>query len=109
MTEEGIPLLILFYHPNDPGVKELFKSRVAEELADQKGKSCDSHMITLERITVCDLTHHPYTGLINAVTADGVTFAHPLHHLGKSQKDLPVMAIDSFRHMYVFPNFDDIK
>ena len=36
-------------------------------------------------------------------------FAHPLHHLGKSQKDLPVMAIDSFRHMYVFPNFDDIK
>jgi endoplasmic reticulum resident protein 44 len=31
-------------------------------------------------------------------------FSHPLHHLGKTAKDLPVLAIDSFRHMYVFPH-----
>ncbi len=24
-------------------------------------------------------------------------FAHPLHHLGKSKEDLPLLAIDSFR------------
>lgn len=43
---------------------------------------------------------------INFLTADGKVFAHPLHHLGKSQNDLPLIAIDSFRHMYLF---DDIK
>lgn len=40
---------------------------------------------------------------INFLTADGIQFAHPLHHLGKSKKDLPLIAIDSFRHMYLFP------
>ena len=49
------------------------------------------------------------TGSITAVTADGILFAHPLHHLGKSKNDLPLVAIDSFRHMYIFPNFEDIK
>lgn len=24
-------------------------------------------------------------------------------------QDLPLLAIDSFQHMYVFPNFDDIQ
>ena len=45
---------------------------------------------------------------INFLTADGVKFAHPLHHLGKTPADLPLIAIDSFRHMYLFPNFHDI-
>lgn len=31
-----------------------------------------------------------------------------MHHLGKSQADLPLIAIDSFRHMYLFPKFDDM-
>lgn len=39
---------------------------------------------------------------INALTADGLKFAHPLQHLGKSSNDLPVIAIDSFKHMYIF-------
>ena len=43
---------------------------------------------------------------IQFLTADGLQFAHPLQHLGKSKQDLPLIAIDSFRHMYVFP---DIK
>lgn len=42
------------------------------------------------------------------MTADGKRFAHPLHHLGKSQSDLPLIAIDSFRHMYLFPKFEDM-
>lgn len=50
----------------------------------------------------------PFSENINFLTADGKRFAHPLHHLGKSQADLPLIAIDSFRHMYLFPKFDDM-
>ena len=46
---------------------------------------------------------------MNFLTADGLKFAHPLHHLGKSKDDLPLIAIDSFRHMYLFPRFEDIR
>lgn len=45
---------------------------------------------------------------VNFLTADGERFAHPLHHLGKSAGDLPLIAIDSFRHMYLFPKFKDM-
>ena len=48
-------------------------------------------------------------GQINFLTADGVKFAHPLHHLGKSKEDLPLIAVDSFRHMYLFPKYQDSK
>lgn len=34
--------------------------------------------------------------------ADGELFTHPLSHLTKTPSDLPVIAIDSFRHMYLF-------
>ena len=40
--------------------------------------------------------------------ADGEKFAHPLHHLGKSKDDLPLIAVDSFRHMYLFPKYEDM-
>lgn len=49
-----------------------------------------------------------FTENINFLTADGKRFAHPLHHLGKSMSDLPLIAIDSFRHMYLFPRFKDM-
>ena len=45
----------------------------------------------------------------NFVTADGFVFEHPLLHLGKGREDLPVIAIDSFKHMYVFPKYEDAK
>ena len=45
---------------------------------------------------------------VNFLIADGIKFAHPLHHLGKSKEDLPLIAIDSFRHMYLFPKYDDM-
>ena len=31
---------------------------------------------------------------VNFLIADGVKFAHPLHHLGKKKEDLPLIAID---------------
>merc|ERR1719187_3088746 len=48
-------------------------------------------------------------GQVTFLTADGVKFAHPLHHLGKSKDDLPLIAIDSFRHMYLFPKYADSR
>ncbi|VDK44841.1 unnamed protein product [Anisakis simplex] len=81
MTEEGLPFLVLFRSPNDKNIASVFTEQVIRELSDQKS-------------------------LINCLIADGKKFAHPLHHLGKAEKDLPVLAIDSFRHMYLFP---DIK
>ncbi len=32
MTEEGLPLLILFYHPEETSMKDLFKKRVVKYL-----------------------------------------------------------------------------
>lgn len=47
MTEQGIPLLILFYHPDQPEVKDLFKARVMEELRDQRGTVLSSNWWSL--------------------------------------------------------------
>ncbi|KAF7638678.1 Thioredoxin domain-containing protein [Meloidogyne graminicola] len=74
LTEEGLPFLILFRQNNDIESEKLFNSIVTNELIDQKN-------------------------LVNFLVADGKRFAHPLHHLGKSEKDLPLIAIDSFRHI----------
>ncbi|XP_021927499.1 endoplasmic reticulum resident protein 44 isoform X2 [Zootermopsis nevadensis] len=84
LTEEGLPFLILFHKPDDNESVKKFKYLVTNELLSEK-KS------------------------VNFLTADGVRFAHPLHHLGKSQSDLPLIAIDSFRHMYLFPDVKDME
>ncbi|KAL9957695.1 hypothetical protein ACROYT_G034623 [Oculina patagonica] len=84
LTEEGLPFLLLFHHPEDTASIELFKSEVAKQLIQEKGS-------------------------INFLIADGLKFSHPLHHLGKGPQDLPLVAIDSFKHMYLLPKFDDIK
>ncbi|XGW19665.1 hypothetical protein V3C99_003477 [Haemonchus contortus] len=83
LTEEGIPFLILFRHPDDKESEKVFTEAVMREIPDQKAA-------------------------INCLVADGVKFAHPLHHLGKRESDLPLIAIDSFRHMYLFPNTNDM-
>lgn len=41
---------------------------------------------------------------VSFLHADGEVFTHPLAHLTKTPADLPVIAIDSFRHMYLFPD-----
>jgi len=83
LTEEGLPFLILFHSPEDTKSIKEYTDLVAKELLGEKQS-------------------------INFLTADGVKFAHPLHHLGKSKDDLPLLAIDSFRHMYLFPKYEDI-
>ncbi|CAG9865240.1 unnamed protein product [Phyllotreta striolata] len=83
LTEEGLPFLILFHAPDDKESIKKYTDIVQKQLIVEKQT-------------------------INFLTADGKKFAHPLHHLGKSEKDLPLIAIDSFRHMYLFPNYSDI-
>ncbi|XP_037026336.1 endoplasmic reticulum resident protein 44 isoform X1 [Bradysia coprophila] len=83
LTEEGLPFLILFHSPDDVQSIKDYKTIVETQLIGEKQN-------------------------INFLTADGKKFAHPLHHLGKSSSDLPLIAIDSFRHMYLFPRFKDM-
>jgi len=83
LTEEGLPFLILFFNPDDVNPVKDYKAIVETQLISEKQN-------------------------INFLIADGKRFAHPLHHLGKAQSDLPLIAIDSFRHMYLFPNFKDM-
>ena len=84
MTEEGLPFLLLFRKEGDTAAEKTFKDAVVSELGDDLKKT------------------------VNCLMADGKKFAHPLHHLGKSEKDLPLIAIDSFRHMYLFSDFSKI-
>ncbi|XP_022187839.2 endoplasmic reticulum resident protein 44 isoform X1 [Nilaparvata lugens] len=84
LTEEGLPFLILFHKPNDEAIIKRFKDIVYNDLIQEKQN-------------------------INFLTADGERFAHPLHHLGKGQDELPLIAIDSFRHMYLFPDIKDME
>lgn len=83
LTEEGLPFLILFHHPDDKDILDKFTARVMAELLDERSN-------------------------VNFLVADGLKFSHPLHHLGKTEKDLPVLAIDSFRHMYIFPKMEEL-
>nr|CAD2133270.1 unnamed protein product [Meloidogyne enterolobii] len=83
LTEEGLPFLILFRDPNDREQDKMFTETVARELHDQKTA-------------------------VNALLADGFKFAHPLKHMGKTSKDLPVLAIDSFQHMFLFENMHEL-
>jgi endoplasmic reticulum resident protein 44 len=80
---EGLPLVILFHNLKDQESVDLFKSTFLKELIKE-------------------------TSNVNFVKADGDLFGHPLH-LGKTNKDLPLIAIDSFKHMYLFPSFEDLK
>lgn len=84
LTEEGLPFLILFHHPDDNESIKRYNDIVQRELMEDKQN-------------------------VNFLVADGIKFAHPLHHLGKSKEDLPLIAIDSFRHMYLFPKYEDME
>lgn len=83
LTEEGLPFLIMFHAPDDHESVRQFTQVVKERLSNERGN-------------------------INFITADGHKFAHPLRHLGKTKADLPVLAIDTFKHMYLFKRFENI-
>jgi len=40
--------------------------------------------------------------VVTILTADGLKFTHPLHHIGRTVDDLPLLVIDSFKHMYLW-------
>lgn len=83
LTEEGNPFLILFRTIGDTKSEESFKKAVTNELLDLKNS-------------------------ITILMADGKKFAHPLYHINKKDSDLPVIAIDSFKHMFPFEHFSGI-
>ncbi|KAK1173507.1 endoplasmic reticulum resident protein 44 isoform X2 [Acipenser oxyrinchus oxyrinchus] len=83
LTEEGLPFLILFHLKEDTESLEKFQHEAARQLIGEKGT-------------------------INFLHADCEKFRHPLLHIQKTPADCPVIAIDSFRHMYVFPDFSDL-
>jgi endoplasmic reticulum resident protein 44 len=83
LTEEGLPFIILFHKKEDTKSLNDYQSAIEREAIDQRGK-------------------------VNFLHADCQQFSHPLFHLGKSVNDCPVIAIDSFKHMYNFPKFQDI-
>ena len=84
LTEEGLPFVILFHNPDDTESVKEWNDLVKKELLGERSQ-------------------------VSFLTADGVKFAHPLHHLGKSKDDLPLIAVDSFRHMYLFPKYEDMR
>ena len=81
MTEEGLPFLILFYHPEHTETKNTFRAKVQEELSHEKGLYIAGLRPTMRMHNIFN-----HTGVVNFVTADGVRFAHPLSHLGKGKK-----------------------
>lgn len=108
ITEEGLPFLLFFYNPDDLESVKLFKDIVSTHLIQEKRKCGNNLLITL--IIVCILLFdNVISERVNFLTADGIKFAHPLQHLGKRQADLPVVVIDSFKHMYQFPAKSDYR
>lgn len=87
ITEPRLPLLILFYPPGD------------------KDNGSNSYIHNFTTLMEQHLTN--YSRKIVPLFADGDVFSHPLNHLGKTVKDLPIIAIDSFQHMFLYSG--DIK
>ncbi|XP_017771320.1 PREDICTED: endoplasmic reticulum resident protein 44-like, partial [Nicrophorus vespilloides] len=83
ITVEGLPFFILYHKSDDNESIKKYNEVVQSELLSERQN-------------------------INFLTADGKTFAHTLRHVGKGESDLPLIAIDSFKHIYLFPNFKDI-
>ncbi|KAM7534565.1 hypothetical protein Aperf_G00000109138 [Anoplocephala perfoliata] len=83
ITEPRLPLLILFYPPGDNDRGEASYIQRFTSLMEQ-------HLAN-------------YSGKIVPLTADGNVFSHPLMHMGKTIHDLPILAIDSFQHMFLYP------
>ncbi|KNC80853.1 hypothetical protein, variant [Sphaeroforma arctica JP610] len=84
LVEEGKPLMILFTKPDDSESREIFKKAVRDLVAHEASR-------------------------VKFLVADGTQFKHPLQHISKTMDDLPVLAVDSFKHMYDFGDFRDLQ
>ena len=47
LTEEGLPFLLLFHHPDDVASVELYKNEIATQLVQEKGRMIIDTPITL--------------------------------------------------------------
>ena len=103
LTDEGLPFLILFHRADDHQSVALFEKEVAKQLMNER---C-SFLLRFQRKEFFFRSF--VSASINCLHADGAKFVHPLQHLGKSQSDLPILAIDSFRHMFLFPDFNEMS
>lgn len=82
IIEQRLPLLVLFHHPADMESVKNFKSIVEMQLTD-------------------------FTQF-NFVTVDGLKFEHSVQHMGKTNADLPLIAIDSLKLMFPYQRFRDM-
>jgi endoplasmic reticulum resident protein 44 len=100
LTEEGLPFLIFFRDPKDKEGDKIFTELVGASFLN----------LTFYIINILKVMRElpDQKAGVNALLADGHKFAHPLRHLGKTAKDLPVLAIDSFQHMFLFPNMSEL-
>ncbi|XP_017857019.1 PREDICTED: endoplasmic reticulum resident protein 44-like [Drosophila arizonae] len=85
IIEERLPLLVLFHLPDDVLSVKDFKAIVEMQLSN---------------CTDC--------GHFNFVTVDGLKFQHSIFHMGRTLRDMPIIAIDSLRFMYPYDKFDDM-
>lgn len=82
IIEQRLPLLVLFYRPNDMDAVKDFKAIVELQLAN-------------------------FTQF-NFVIVDGLKFEHSVVHMGRTKADLPLIAIDSLKLMFPYDSFNDI-
>ncbi|KAH8391269.1 hypothetical protein KR215_009728 [Drosophila sulfurigaster] len=82
LIEQRLPLLVLFHLPNDMNSVKDFKAIVEMQLSDCRQ--------------------------LNYVTVNGLRFQHSVRHMGKTHRDLPIIAIDSLKLMYPYPKFKDM-
>jgi endoplasmic reticulum resident protein 44 len=101
LTDEGLPFLILFHKADDQESVALFEREVAKQLQNER---CKYSFYSKKKRNLCFVLAG-----INCLHADGAQFMHPLQHLGKSAADLPLLAIDSFKHMFLFPDIKEIS
>lgn len=85
IIEQRLPLLVLFHLPDDVLSVKDYKAIVEMQLSN-----CSD------------------CGQFNFVTVDGLKFQHSIIHMGRSVRDMPIIAIDSLRFMYPYARFDDM-
>ncbi|KAF8562411.1 hypothetical protein P879_10288, partial [Paragonimus westermani] len=78
ITEEALPLLLLFYDKKSEHLKQKLHHMIKTHLTEERAH-------------------------VNFLAADGLQFSHPLSHLGKTVNDLPLICIDTLSHMYGLP------
>ncbi|ALC45309.1 CG10029 [Drosophila busckii] len=83
ITEEGLPLVILFHDVSDKKSVLDFEKVIATELDDELDK-------------------------VIFLTADADEFRHPLLHMGVERRSGPIIAADSFVHMFLFSNYEHL-